>query len=841
MYGIGLPLLLLLAAFMLTGQSYAENVDYSDRMQNLSEENPDEPENYGEENTQIVKDGDYVHVSWTVSKLLDDGSWEEVLFYKRSTDGGQTFLPYQIIASFSSGLVGKQTLAASGDYVHLLVAISGNVLYYRSTDAGETWEEPQTIRSAPENPDGFGLDVIMLHAQQERVVIAWETSKRIMLGDYGSGVYLHVSEDNGDTWKATKVVSSDESDRFELTDFLISGERIYVMYYDYYYADSTINMAVFDRDLTLVANTEITNDCKTYYRPHTYIPKIAASGDNVYTVWNREDVEGTDDHILVRRSTDGGLTFEDEVDLTTDILPGNDKEVIVAGGDYVYVAFVAYDEVFVHRSSDAGATFGPAQKVIPNHEPFTLSNQHDATAMAHLDPRDSTGATLLVGYPPTSSAWTYDGGATFEQLTVIDPYFSRWGPVYAYKMLVDDDGIVHMVFAQKYSDGEDEDVFYIQRRPAPPRAETNHALRIAQNPQENYYDTMLLPHGTDNDLRDALTLEAWVRPPAGDDLHQYLIHKDRQFGYALAFLSEQATAVVRTSSEAYEIESDATISTDAWVHLAMTFDSRLESDNFRLYVNGTLEAVKTVPEPLTEDEGTLMIGGHSDGANMLIDEVRLWNYARSEADIRATMFEGLSGQEEGLTSYYPMDATTRDATGRGNDGVLLYKEQFVPLTSAPQPETRVQVSGSRETLNVADRGLQMELQIPSGAFDTEVTIDYTGLMNVPHALPSEKPEVSVFSLVATDANGTVIEQFAEPITLLFSYTDERLQELGIEDPSTLRLFYWNGEAWEAQETSVDTEAKQIEVTLTHFSTYALAAGAGASDTGLSVYLPLIAR
>jgi hypothetical protein len=65
--------------------------------------------------------------------------------------------------------------------------------------------------------------------------------------------------------------------------------------------------------------------------------------------------------------------------------------------------------------------------------------------------------------------------------------------------------------------------------------------------------------------------------------------------------------------------------------------------------------------------------------------------------------------------------------------------------------------------------------------------------------------------------------------------------LGIEDPSTLRLFYWNGEAWEAQETSVDTEAKQIEVTLTHFSTYALAAGAGASDTGLSVYLPLIAR
>lgn len=135
----------------------------------------------------------------------------------------------------------------------------------------------------------------------------------------------------------------------------------------------------------------------------------------------------------------------------------------------------------------------------------------------------------------------------------------------------------------------------------------------------------------------------------------------------------------------------------------------------------------------------------------------------------------------------------------------------------------------------------MELQIPSGAFDTEVTIDYTGLMTVPHALPSEKPEVSVFSLVATDANGTVIEQFSEPITLLFSYTDERLQELGIEDPSTLRLFYWNGEAWEAQETSIDTEAKQIEVTLTHFSTYALAAGTGASDTGFSVYLPLIAR
>jgi hypothetical protein len=57
-----------------------------------------------------------------------------------------------------------------------------------------------------------------------------------------------------------------------------------------------------------------------------------------------------------------------------------------------------------------------------------------------------------------------------------------------------------------------------------------------------------------------------------------------------------------------------------------------------------------------------------------ISEVRIWNTARTQAQIQDKMNKGLDGDETGLVAYYPMDegfgTILYDATGNGNNATI---------------------------------------------------------------------------------------------------------------------------------------------------------------------------
>jgi hypothetical protein len=42
----------------------------------------------------------------------------------------------------------------------------------------------------------------------------------------------------------------------------------------------------------------------------------------------------------------------------------------------------------------------------------------------------------------------------------------------------------------------------------------------------------------------------------------------------------------------------------------------------------------------------------------------------------------LNGTEAGLNAYWQFSDTTKDQTPHGNDGILIYKESYVPSTMA---------------------------------------------------------------------------------------------------------------------------------------------------------------
>ncbi len=92
-----------------------------------------------------------------------------------------------------------------------------------------------------------------------------------------------------------------------------------------------------------------------------------------------------------------------------------------------------------------------------------------------------------------------------------------------------------------------------------------------------------------------------------------------------------------------------------WQHFA--FVASQSNNCMNIYMNGVLVASKTKMTPLVRTNLDLIIGGAAAGFpfNGQLDEFRIWNVARSQADIQATMNCSLTGLEPGLVAYWPMN------------------------------------------------------------------------------------------------------------------------------------------------------------------------------------------
>ena len=108
----------------------------------------------------------------------------------------------------------------------------------------------------------------------------------------------------------------------------------------------------------------------------------------------------------------------------------------------------------------------------------------------------------------------------------------------------------------------------------------------------------------------------------------------------------------------------------AWNHVAATYDGAF----YHVYVNGQ-QVLKEPETRIPTNSPVRYIGRIRDSFFPgLMDEVRIWNVARSQAEIQACMAQPLDGTESGLVAYYRFDegsgATARDATISHRDGTI---------------------------------------------------------------------------------------------------------------------------------------------------------------------------
>ncbi|MCU0612344.1 MAG: hypothetical protein MUE60_11220, partial [Candidatus Eisenbacteria bacterium] len=116
-----------------------------------------------------------------------------------------------------------------------------------------------------------------------------------------------------------------------------------------------------------------------------------------------------------------------------------------------------------------------------------------------------------------------------------------------------------------------------------------------------------------------------------------------------------------------------------WQHVAATYDA--QSSTVTIYINGIAQPLEQTRPPLGAivDNAAydLFIGNAAnlgvtfDGA---IDEIRVWNIARTAEEIRSCLGACLPGPADGLVGYWPMNegngAEILDHSGQANHGAV---------------------------------------------------------------------------------------------------------------------------------------------------------------------------
>lgn len=682
-------------------------------------------------NQEIAVVGSTVHVMW-ISNVYEE--WSRKVMYRRSTDGGKSWEPALVLFKCGSdpwdGIDYNYTykrMAVDGSTVHIVVnhritledGGHGALTYLRSTDGGQTFDEPKALFTSPTGPlMGWFVTEPRISADSGKVTIGINHSAS-WYNNYS--IVLLNSSDGGSTF-SQHIAASSSTNSGNLEDLKRVGDAIYVLYYhliatgDYGHFQARIGIAAtLDNGSTFTNNLLTTSAANGEYlasRIHSlyqgYSPNIAAAGNNVYVLWIQNDTAYNSSNKVAYfcRSTDRGLTFQEPVKLSDTLPEGcilfNEEETIAAKGDYVYAAFLTTDyRIWMKRSTNGGATFENLQELSSPETPYLTSGWGTQVV---VDPIEPTGKKVHVLWSSPTYRCSTDGGAHFSNPVLLSPHFT-WNDCCYPQMVIDGNGAPHLVVSGRYySSGVlwDWDVFYRRLDSQPAPSPVNMALSLSANSYAKRYDSVQISSDSSIMFSSAMTAEVWIHPTSGSGRTcRVLVKEDGpytfnqfpgsyQIGTHDWSNARRPNAGIRTTTDRYVNWGGEEIPDNIWTHIAMTYDANGGENNFRLYVNGKLSTSLTATGTLVQGNGILFFGnnGTLDVFEGQIDEVKLWNRALSEQEIAATMLENLKGNEPGLAAYYNFNNTTRDLTGHGNDGVLMYMESFVPSDLQTDVEDR---------------------------------------------------------------------------------------------------------------------------------------------------------
>ncbi|MES2332665.1 MAG: LamG-like jellyroll fold domain-containing protein [Bacteroidota bacterium] len=196
--------------------------------------------------------------------------------------------------------------------------------------------------------------------------------------------------------------------------------------------------------------------------------------------------------------------------------------------------------------------------------------------------------------------------------------------------------------------------------------------------------------GTSTDF----TYEAWVKLNGNQGNYAGIVIKGTGGPFAqLVIVNNHIAAEIFSTSMVgvgNGLEGTTNLNDNTWHHLAMVVSRA--SNNCKLYVDGSQEAnvTNTLISGNLDNTSSMLIGVERTKGiyfNGSIDEVRIWNAARTQAQIQAAKGSSVPVNSTGLVAYYKLDegsgVVTADATANAHSGSLINSPVWLVPSTAP--------------------------------------------------------------------------------------------------------------------------------------------------------------
>ena len=187
-------------------------------------------------------------------------------------------------------------------------------------------------------------------------------------------------------------------------------------------------------------------------------------------------------------------------------------------------------------------------------------------------------------------------------------------------------------------------------------------------------DNITVPDDNTLDISAAITLEAWCYATKNIGI-QNVISKSSSSannGYIFPRTDNGWSSVIIYFhiADGWKTLSAPYPSLNAWHHLAATYDGA----SIKLYINGALAASMAQTGAITTNGNPLALGnqtGFSEYFGGYADEMRVWNVARTQAEIQSNMNKELDpATQTGLVGYYTFNQGIAAGTNTGLSRVM---------------------------------------------------------------------------------------------------------------------------------------------------------------------------
>lgn len=208
----------------------------------------------------------------------------------------------------------------------------------------------------------------------------------------------------------------------------------------------------------------------------------------------------------------------------------------------------------------------------------------------------------------------------------------------------------------------------------------------ALNLSNKKYANIPTPSGSNLRLTGDWTVELWVKIlSSSSQIHLIETYTTSNTGgFALRIWNSKIRGyqIVNGSNNNVNVIGNTTLTQGVWHHVAATLNET--TNELKVYVNGALDGTTACNLNTFNNNNSLRIGARGDDANVngevLLDEVRIWDYARTQSEIQTDKASCLTGSETNLLALYDFEgtpnATLSDQSTNGNDGTFVNFDAF---------------------------------------------------------------------------------------------------------------------------------------------------------------------